>query len=118
MLWRRPSPDLDTSTLDKGIFNCAKEYKTIGIVACFADDVLWDGNEEFSCIIKQLKSIFKIGAEHKEMFDYIRVHRQQNTDCSIILDQNQYINTINLFQSAQNSQDNTITNFPKRKPHW
>ena len=38
----------------------------------------------------------KIGAYHKEIFDYIGVHLQQNTDSSIILDQSQYINTINL----------------------
>ena len=52
--------------------------------------------EEFSCIIKQLKSTMKIGTYHKEIFDYIGVHLQQNTDCSIILDQSQYINTISL----------------------
>ena len=56
------------------------------------------GDEEFSCIIKQLKSIFKAGAERTEIFEYIDVYLQQNNDCSIILDQNQYINTINVIQ--------------------
>ena len=83
-------------TLDKGIFIWAKEHKVIGIVACFVVDVLLGGNEEFSRIIKQLKSTFQIGAKHKEIFDYLEVHLQQNNDSSIILVQNQYINTINL----------------------
>ena len=84
------------ATLNKGIFILAKEHKAIGIITCFVSDVLWGANKEFSYIIKQLKSTFKIVAEHKEMFEYIRVHLQQNTECSIILDQNRYIITINL----------------------
>ena len=66
-------------------------------MACFVSYVLW-GDEELSCIIKQLKSIFKAGAGHTEVFEYIDVYLQQNNDCSIILDQNQYINTINVIQ--------------------
>ena len=52
----------------------AKEQKAIGIITCFVSDVLWGANEEFSYIIKQLKSTFKIVAEHKEMLEYVRVH--------------------------------------------
>ena len=82
------------STLDKGIFIWAKEHSGISHFGYFVDDVLWGKNKEFSCIIKQLKSTFKIGAERKEVFDYIGFH--QNTDYSIILAQDQYINIINL----------------------
>ena len=57
-------------TLDKEAFIWTKEHKAIGFVACFVG-ILWGGNEEFSYIIKQLKCTFKIGAEHKEMFNYM-----------------------------------------------
>ena len=62
-------------------FILAKKHKAIGIVACFVDNALWDGNEEFSCIIKQLKSTFKIGAEQKEMTSQsylIRINNQHH----------------------------------------
>ena len=74
--WKEELVKLGTlpSTLDKGIFISAKEHKAIGIVACFVDDVLWGGNEAFSCIIKQLKSKFKFGAKRREIFDYIGIH--------------------------------------------
>ena len=76
----------------------------------------WGGDEEFSCIIKQ------------KTFDYIGVHFQQNTDCSIILDQNQYINTINLMpispeQSRQcyhplSKEETTLLRGALRKLNW
>ena len=50
------------------------DVKSIGIITCFVSDVLWGANEEFSYIIKQLESTFKIVVEHKEMFEYVRVH--------------------------------------------
>ena len=76
------------------------------------------GDEELSCIIKQLKSIFKAGAERTEIFEYIDVYLQQNNDCSIILDQNQYINTINVIQiSPEQSIIYAIIHFSKRKLH-
>ena len=78
------------STLDKGIFVWTAEQIVIGIVACFVNDVLWalGRSQEFSSIIKQFKSTFKIGTEHIELLDYIGIHLQQNTDFSIIHDRN------------------------------
>ena len=70
------------------------------------------GNEEFSCIIKKLKGTFEIVAEQKEIFDCIGVHLQQNTDCSIILDQNQYIrinHTESIHQPDSNQSRTVIT---------
>ena len=109
-----------TSAFDREIFIWAKGHKAIGIVACFVSYALWGGglggDEEFSCIIKQ------------KIFDYIGVHFQQNTDCSIILDQNQYINTINLMpispeQSRQcyhplSKEETTLLRGALRKLNW
>ena len=74
--------------LDKGIFVLTNEQIVIGIFACFVDDILLGGNQEFSYIIKQLKIIFKIGAEYKEILDYIGINLQ-NTGFSKVHDQNQ-----------------------------
>lgn len=41
--------------------------RQIGIIVCFADDVLWGDNTEFKDINK-LKQTFQIGAEHNQVF--------------------------------------------------
>lgn len=77
--------------LDQGIFIWFSDSIPIGIMACFVDDVLWAGNDKFNYIIEKLKLIFKIGSEQVRDFKYIGVELHQDTDGSILLHQNDYI---------------------------
>ena len=45
-------------------------------------------------VIQKLKQIFKFGCEDLEVFTYIGIELQQNDDCSIITNQNNYIDSI------------------------
>ena len=38
--------------------------KLVGIMVCFADDMLWGGNRNFIYITNKLKQTFHIDAEH------------------------------------------------------
>ena len=69
--------------------------KLVGIMVCFADDMLWGGNRNFIYITNKLKQTFHIGAEHSQAFNYIGIHLKYNDDFSITINQIDYINSIN-----------------------
>ena len=88
-------------SLDQGIFLWFNESKLFGLMACFVDDVLWAGTNQFVKIINKLKDTFSIGAEFNTNFKYIGIHLQQNNDGTISIDQNEYINDLETIDLAQ-----------------
>ena len=80
--------------LDQGIFIWHKNKISIGIMACFVDDILWGGNSEFENTISKLKQIFCISAEHEQIFHYIGIRLEQKPVFSITITQKEYINSI------------------------
>ena len=87
--------------LDQGTFIWSKSNKPIGIMACFVDDVLWVGNTKFETIISKLKQVFCIGAEHKQIFEYIGINLEQKPDFSTINTQKDYIDGISAVTLTQ-----------------
>ena len=81
--------------LNQIIFIWHKDNKPIGIMACFADDVLWGGNNELENIVNKSKQMFYISSKHKQVFDYIGIKLEETSDFSIIVTQKDYIDTIN-----------------------
>ena len=81
-------------SLDQGIFVWYKDGKIRGIVACFVDDVLWGGDDSFYEVIRKLRSAFHIGSENESSFDYIGVKLKQQSDFSIIANQEEFIDNI------------------------
>ena len=80
--------------LDQGIFVWYREGTIYGIIVCFVDDGLWGGTSEFKLIIDQIRETFRIGSEHTGTFDYIGLHLEQKNDYSIILDQQDYVDSL------------------------
>ncbi len=80
--------------LDQGIFCWYREGVIYGIIACFVDDGLWGGTPEFESIIKSIRETFRIGTEHSGTFDYIGLHLEQKEDFSIILSQQDYVDSL------------------------
>ena len=59
------------------------------------DDILYAGNLEFmDKIIKPLSSVFSIGTQHTQCFTYIGLNLRQLDDKSIVLDQNNFAETL------------------------
>mgnify|MGYP001796156622 CR=1 FL=1 len=83
------------SRVDPGIFYWKENDKLIGVLACHVDDMIWGGTDDFKgSIIKKLKEIFHFGSEEVESFTYIGINLTQNTDFSIHINQNSYIDSI------------------------
>ena len=65
---------------------------------------------DFETVINKLKQTFCIGAEHKQIFNYIGIKLEQRADFSIIITQKDYINTISLISLTKDDYKD-----PKRK---
>ena len=63
-------------------------------MVCFVDDGLWGGNTKFETIIHKLKQLFHIGAERKQIFEYIGIKLEQKSDFSITIIQKDYTDSI------------------------
>ena len=81
--------------LGQGVFIWSINSKPVGIMVCFVNNLLWEGNRDFIYIINKLKQTFHIGAEHSQAFNYIGIHLKQNDDFSTTINQFDYINSIN-----------------------
>ena len=80
---------------DQGIFVWYHNNKFNGIIICFVDDIIWGGTGHFDQnVIQKFRNTFKIGSENTEFFIYLGLNIKQNTDYSIDIDQNNYINGI------------------------
>jgi len=87
-------------SLDQGIFLWFIGSKLYGLMACFVDDVVWAGNEQFIMVINNLKKTFSIGAEFNTDFKYIGIHLQQNDDGTITIDQKDYVKELEMISLA------------------
>ena len=83
------------SQLYQGVFIWSIDNKPVGIMVCFADNMLWGGNRNFIKIINKLKQTFHIGAEHSQAFNYIVIYLKETDNFSITISQVDYINSIN-----------------------
>ena len=84
--------------LDQGLFLWFKGDSLLGTAGCFVDDILWAGCPEFNDIMIDFRKQFKIRSEHSEAFTYIGMNLTQLPDKSIRIDQESYINSINLIE--------------------
>ena len=85
----------EPSQLDLWVFIWNINNKPAGMMVCFVEDVLCWGNKNFTNIIDKSKETFQICAEHSQAFSYIGIYLKQNDDFSIIINQVDYINSIN-----------------------
>ena len=88
-------------SLDQGIFLWFDGSTLFGLMACFVDDVLWAGTNQFVIIINKLKETFSIGAEYNTDFKYIGIHLQQNDDGTISIDQKDYVKDLEVITLEQ-----------------
>ena len=90
MCKRRIGPKI--SSIDPGLIY-RRENTLIGISACHVNDI-WEGNQYFKeTIITKLKEIFNSGSTFST-FTYIGIGLRQNSNFSVKIDQNSYINSI------------------------
>ena len=80
-------------------------------MVCFVDAVLWGRITKFETIINKLKQLFHIGAEHKQIFEYIGIKLEQKSDFSITIIKKDYIDSIFPVTLTQGNYKN-----PKCKP--
>ena len=82
------------STCDPAIFTWCNDNKTLGVLCCHVDDIIYGGSNEFiNKVIKPLKTKFKISSESQKAFKYIGLNVKQYMNL-ITLDQVDYIQTI------------------------
>ena len=67
-------------------------------------------NTEFKIIISKLKQVFRIGAEHKQIFEYICIKLEQKSSFSINITQKDYIDSVSAVTLTQGDYKN-----PKRE---
>ena len=83
------------SSTDPGLFQWRGNNTIIGILACHIDDVIWGGNQYFKgTIITKLKEICNFGLEEMEALTCIGIGLKQNSDFSVTIDENSYIDSI------------------------
>ena len=83
-----------SSSIDNGMFLMHSDNELIGILLIFVDDVLWGGTDKFhESVIVNLKEELEVGSEKESVFDYIGISMIQEEDHSIIINQQQYINS-------------------------
>ena len=83
------------SSIDPGLFYWRENNTLIGVLACHIDNMVWGGNQYFKgTIITKLKKIFNFGPEEMEAFRYIGIGLKQNSNFSVKIDQNSYIDSI------------------------
>ena len=64
-------------------------------MACFVDDILWGGTDEFQAdVIDRLGQTFFIGSKFYQAFTSLGIEIHQNNDKSITIDQNNYAKAI------------------------
>ena len=81
-------------TCDPAIFIWKTNNKTLGILCCHVDDIIYGGSLDFiDHVIKPLKKKFDISSEAQKAFKYIGLNVKQYNNL-ITLDQNEYINSI------------------------
>lgn len=65
------------------------------IVTCFVENIVWGGTDHFlSIVFQNVKITFKIVSGNIKIFSYLALNMTQNTDNSIEINQNNYINAI------------------------
>ena len=101
--------------LDQGTFMWSKSNKPTGIMACFVDDVLWVGNTGFETIINELKQVFRNGAGHKQIFEYIGIKLEQKSDFFITITQWDYIDSISAVTLTQDDYKNPKSKLSQTK---
>ena len=69
----------NVSSFDPGLFYWKEHYKFVGILACYVDDMIWGGNENFTInVIDNLKNTFMFGLEQRKAFTYQGTQLIQN----------------------------------------
>ena len=84
-----------TSRIDSGLFYWRENNTLNSIFACHVDDMTWGGNQYFKeTIITKLKEFFSFSPQEVEEFTCIGTGLIQNSDFSVKVDQNPYIDSI------------------------
>ena len=92
---------------DDGLFYVRHDNKLIGIMSCHVDDILWGGTPLFeesviSCICK----VFKISKSDSKAFTHLGVDLNQNSDGSILINQESYAKSINPIELSEDEFSN------------
>ena len=78
------------------IFSYVKNGKLHGVIATHSDDLIIAGDEVFEIDIeKKLKEIFKFSKIEENSFKYCGCYVSRKSDGSIVLDQQEYIDSLN-----------------------
>ena len=103
---------LKVSFLDHGLTYFHLQEELSGILAIFVDDILYAGCQHFLKLVQQLKEKFTISHEDSKAFGYIGISINQGTDCSVSIEQNAYVNSIEpipLTSERQKQQNSSLT---------
>ena len=85
----------NVSSINSDLFYRKEHYKSVGILACHVDNMIWGGNENFKTnVIYNLKNTFVFGSEEGKAFTYLDIQLIQNEDFSLTISQNNYIDCI------------------------
>ena len=108
-----------SSSFDKGVFFWHSGNGLEGIMASFVDDQLWGGTENFEKnVIERLRKTFDISYEHDSIFKYVGVELSQQTDGTIHVNQEKYIEAlapIEIDKDRKQLKEEDLTAFEKRQ---
>ena len=84
---------------DACLFYYRKDNKMCGLLLFHVDDILSSGDESFNNdIISPLRKKYNFGTVNEKDFFFTGLHIYQNENHEIFLDQNQYIENMNVFK--------------------
>ena len=102
------------SSLDNGLFMKHDINGIMGLLCTFVDDILWCGSEKFYTeVVVKLKTILHVGSEQTTAFQYIGIKMSQESDYSIRISQERYIEDklqpIQISIERSKQKNNTVT---------
>ena len=100
---------------DGALFTYVKDGKLQGLVASHVDDLIMTGNETFQTeILQKLNETFKFSKIEEKSFKYCGCNIVSQDDGSIELDQNDYIDSLQLMEHLEGEDDKELTDKQKK----
>ena len=86
------------NSLDPALFSLFVDNQLVGALVTHVDDILHTGTDSFdNLVMDRLYARFSAGSRQNVNFVYTGYNISQNTDFSILLDQDSYVDSIDVF---------------------
>ena len=108
---------MERSKYDEALFYLRTNEILFGMIVVHVDDFLFGGTAQFhKSIIEPIKSVFEIGRICRPPLIYLGLEINQ-TESSITVNQNEYINSLNEIHIVDNKDNNRLLNKDEHKQY-